>query len=1402
MDPIPDKWRRPGDEDYQFDWTDPNSFDAGHHDDGATSASASSQPNGDAVLGRLPADPNGMADVDAARPSNTAPAPPPLPPPPRPPGSTEPDRAGPVPGKSDPAMHEPAVCRICRDEGTPDNPIYAPCRCTGSIRHVHQDCLMEWLKHSGKSSCEVCGHTFTFSSVYAPTMPERIPVLVLLNGMIRDTVLFLAQTARVVVVLLLWFVGVPYTVFWWWQFVNAMTLGQPHVPVPDVPLPPSDEEWIKPVILGAPEPPANATVKFENTVLLALSQAVPPQFIRDVLEGQVLTLVTFVFAILLFLLREWILETVRRLHQQERQRRVLYRQRVQQIQQLVAHQQQLQQLRQIEQNLVRQNQAAGEAHADDEPVGAEDRAQVDAPLELADEYIPDYRPDAPPAGAPPPPPPPPDRLRVDELDFINPDVAPDLGGLFQPDPGVGAGAVAAAAAPPVDLPQLLAADPAPAADLAPADDAALDEWVDGLVPPANDQDQGDLGGFWEMLGFQGPITSLLKSLAVVLVCLAVVLVLTQWLPLAMGRVVMSFRPLSLMLDLMYEWRVLVTPVRSYLAHVLAQPIEYYATLTEALKLDPAAGCELIASVVPGNDVIWRLLGPGPVPSTPAYLPLDPVVPSSAQTFIDTLVMMQDTIGDSWTERAALIAVGHFWTEMGLALYVGVSYRTQAHSRIIATLGIEYVKALLTGIKVVLFFAIELVAFPTYSGILVAVFTAPLVQTTLMDQWAFAMSRPVAALFTHWFIGTMVMFHLANFVGLFRDTVRPGVMWFIRDPNDPNFSPFREIVNRPMTAQMRKMLVSMGMYLSVIGGTVGMTSALLALVPGLLPFRLPGLALADVPIDLIVFQIVSPLVAHAAATAVWPLVVTRTWLLLVGRALRLTSFLFGSRHADEEFTNHNATWSQRAAWAIQRMQNQVHLWQPATRNGAARDDGVPDQPDHIPITVTPHPMLAPMTRYHFTGALDPDSVPDHTGSLYCVPGFDGLRVVRRRVMFHKVNDHGHVVVPFAPDDPLAAFEPLRAPDTPPPVVLPNVAALMPAAADAEDDTELKDDPEHWTYVWLPDQFRARWIALIVLMIASLAASIAVAVASPLLLGREIMAVVTAAVPLDASLADADMTTIRAWTASHIHDMYSAAAGVLVLAAAWLVARAVRAVSKHARASRWAELRTRVAQLVKMAVKATWVLAVGWGAVPLLTGALIRVYLTQPLRFVYGFEPAPFAAVYEWGLGFIVSQIGFNCLEAFPDHPIMEALDETYRNGWTNLDLLAFNERIAWPLLMISAWLLLLPRFAGQALVPLIQFAGTDMAARIDPERAATPQAATLAQFMRRLALDPAAVVPGVIYPIYGVYLVVRWILARGVRKFRSWAEHVRDQEYLVERVLHDLPDAQRGGGAGRVGAAQG
>lgn len=76
---------------------------------------------------------------------------------------------------------EPDTCRICRGEGSEQEPLFYPCKCSGSIKFVHQNCLMEWLSHSQKKHCELCKTPFRFTKLYHPHMPNSVPLPVFLR---------------------------------------------------------------------------------------------------------------------------------------------------------------------------------------------------------------------------------------------------------------------------------------------------------------------------------------------------------------------------------------------------------------------------------------------------------------------------------------------------------------------------------------------------------------------------------------------------------------------------------------------------------------------------------------------------------------------------------------------------------------------------------------------------------------------------------------------------------------------------------------------------------------------------------------------------------------------------------------------------------------------------------------------------------------------------------------------------------------------------------------------------------------------------------------------------------------------------------------------------------------------
>uniref|UniRef100_A0A8D0GH05 RING-type E3 ubiquitin transferase n=1 Tax=Sphenodon punctatus TaxID=8508 RepID=A0A8D0GH05_SPHPU len=60
------------------------------------------------------------------------------------------------------------VCRICHCEGDDENSLITPCRCTGTLRFVHQACLHQWIKSSDTRCCELCKYDFIMETKLKP----------------------------------------------------------------------------------------------------------------------------------------------------------------------------------------------------------------------------------------------------------------------------------------------------------------------------------------------------------------------------------------------------------------------------------------------------------------------------------------------------------------------------------------------------------------------------------------------------------------------------------------------------------------------------------------------------------------------------------------------------------------------------------------------------------------------------------------------------------------------------------------------------------------------------------------------------------------------------------------------------------------------------------------------------------------------------------------------------------------------------------------------------------------------------------------------------------------------------------------------------------------------------------
>lgn len=70
------------------------------------------------------------------------------------------------------------------------------------------------------------------------------------------------------------------------------------------------------------------------------------------------------------------------------------------------------------------------------------------------------------------------------------------------------------------------------------------------------------------------------------------------------------------------------------------------------------------------------------------------------------------------------------------------------------------------------------------------------------------------------IGTIFMFQFATYISVIRGTLRKGVFWFIRDPEDPRFQPLNEIIERPFFVHLKKLCFGVFVYTVIMTVSVG------------------------------------------------------------------------------------------------------------------------------------------------------------------------------------------------------------------------------------------------------------------------------------------------------------------------------------------------------------------------------------------------------------------------------------------------------------------------------------------------------------------------------------------------------------------------------------------------------
>ncbi|PKA50627.1 E3 ubiquitin-protein ligase MARCH6 [Apostasia shenzhenica] len=661
------------------------------------------------------------------------------------------------------------VCRICRNPAEPDNPLRYPCACSGSIKFVHQECLLQWLNHSNARQCEVCKHAFSFSPLYAKDAPTRLPFREFIIGLAMKACHVLQFFLRLAFVLSVWLLVIPFITFWIWRLTFVRSFGEAQ--------------------------------------RLFLSHMSTPLILTDCLHGFLLS-ASIVFIFLgATSLRDYF-RHLRELggHDAERD----------------------------DEGQERQGARAGRRAA-----GPANRVQ---PVE------------------------------------------------GNADDGAGAQGIAGAG-------QIIRRNAENVAARLEMQAARLEAHVEQMFDGLDDPDGAEDVPFDELVGMQGPVFHLVENAITVLASNAIFLGVVIFIPFSLGRVVLYY--LSWLFSSSSSPVISTVMPLTESALSLAN-ITLKNALTTVKNLSSESNSEGVLSQV--IDVIG---------SSKINVTGSDEVSNSISRTIPIGMLNGAILGSSRLSDVTTLAIGYMFIFCLVFFYLGLVtiikytrgerltfgrlYGIASIAETVPSLFRQFLagmRHLMTMVKVAFLLVIELGVFPLMCGWWLDVCTLRMLGTTFAKRVEFFSLSPLASSSIHWLVGIIYMLQISIFVSLLRGVLRNGVLYFLRDPADPNYNPFRDLIDDPVHKHARRVLLSVAVYGSLIVMLVFLPVNLaMRLAPSIFPLDITIFdPFTEIPADVLLFQICIPFAIEHFRPRATIKAVLRKWFAAVGWALGLTDFL--------------------------------------------------------------------------------------------------------------------------------------------------------------------------------------------------------------------------------------------------------------------------------------------------------------------------------------------------------------------------------------------------------------------------------------------------------------------------------------------------------------------------------
>ena len=207
------------------------------------------------------------------------------------------------------------------------------------------------------------------------------------------------------------------------------------------------------------------------------------------------------------------------------------------------------------------------------------------------------------------------------------------------------------------------------------------------------------------------------------------------------------------------------------------------------------------------------------------------------------------------------------------------------------------------VKVALLLVIEIVAFPVICGWWLDICSLTLFDASLKDRQASYHQSPMASIFMHWLVGMVYVFYFASFVILLREVLRPGVLWFLRNLNDPDFNPIQEMIHLSIARHMRRFCASLVMFGTSILVMFYLPSRIIKkTMPNFLPYQTATAGetqVDELAMELLLLLVILPAVQDQNHTREWLKNAIRAWCSAAAWILDLRSYLFGEPIEDND-----------------------------------------------------------------------------------------------------------------------------------------------------------------------------------------------------------------------------------------------------------------------------------------------------------------------------------------------------------------------------------------------------------------------------------------------------------------------------------------------------------------------